>query len=128
MAALESAGIVNVCAAGNAAVNADVAPMYPGAFDNRGIISVLASDQNDIGAYFTNYGIASVDIAAPGVSTYSTVPTGSCALCDPSGYRALSGTSMATPHVSAVLAALFHQNPALTAAQARDVVLDPASY
>src|SRR5207244_5224243 len=40
----------------------------------------------------------------------------------------LSGTSMATPHVSGVLAAMFHKNPALTAYQARDLVLDPASY
>ena len=43
--------------------------MYPAAYDNRGIISVLASDQSDKGASFTNYGLASVDIAAPGVST-----------------------------------------------------------
>ena len=35
---------------------------------------------------------------------------------------------MATPHVSAVLAAMFHLNPRLTAYQARDVLLDPSSY
>jgi subtilisin family serine protease len=128
MDAVESAGIVNVCAAGNSGVNADIAPMYPGAFDNRGLVSVLASDQNDLGASFTNYGMANVDIAAPGVSTLSTVPTGTCPLCDPSGYKLLSGTSMATPHVSAVLAAMFHLHPALTAYQARDALLDPASY
>jgi subtilisin family serine protease len=128
MSAVESAGILNVCAAGNSAVNADLAPMYPAGYDNRGIVSVLASDQNDLGAYFTNYGLANVDIAAPGVSTVSTVPNGTCPLCDPSGYRSLSGTSMATPHVSAVAVAMFHLNPALTANQARDVLLDPASY
>ena len=128
MASAESAGMVNVCAAGNSGVNADISPMYPGAYDNRGIVSVLASDANDLGAYFTNYGVANVDIAAPGVSTLSTVPTGTCSLCDPSGYKLLSGTSMATPHVSAVLAAIFHLNPALTAYQARDVLLDPSSY
>ena len=128
MAAVEAAGILNVCAAGNSGVNADIAPMYPGAYDNRGIISVLASDSNDLGAYFTNYGVANVDIAAPGVSTLSTVPSGTCPLCDPSGYRVASGTSMATPHVSAVLAAMFHLNPALSAAEARDALLDPSSY
>ena len=128
MSRVEAAGAVNVCAAGNSALNADLSPMYPAGYDNRGIISVLASDQNDVGAGFTNYGVASVDIAAPGVNTLSTVPTTSCALCDPSGYRLLSGTSMATPHVSGVLAAMFHKNSALTANQARDVLLDPASY
>src|SRR5206468_5966792 len=111
MAQGEAAGILHVCAAGNSGQNADSTPMYPAAYDNRGIISVLASDQNDVGAGFTNYGLASVDIAAPGVSTLSTVPTTSCTLCDPSGYKLLSGTSMATPHVSGVLAAMFHKNP-----------------
>ena len=128
MSQVEAAGAVNVCAAGNSGVNADLSPMYPAAYENRGIISVLASDQNDVGAGFTNYGLASVDIAAPGVNTLSTVPATSCTLCDPSGYKLLSGTSMATPHVSGVLAAMFHKNPALTASQARDLVLDPASY
>src|SRR5207244_8071957 len=113
MAQAETAGIVHVCAAGNSGQNADASPMYPAAYDNRGIISVLASDQNDAGAYFTNYGLASVDIAAPGVSTLSTVPTGSCSLCDPSGYKLLSGTSMATPHVSGEPAARFDNNSAL---------------
>src|ERR1051326_5955188 len=128
MSQVETAGAVNVCAAGNSGVNADLSPMYPAAYENRGIISVLASDQNDVGAGFTNYGLASVDIAAPGVNTLSTVPATSCTLCDPSGYKLLSGTSMATPHVSGVLAAMFHKNPALTASQARDLVLVPASY
>jgi subtilisin family serine protease len=128
MAQAEAEGIVHVCAAGNSGDNADTSPMYPAAYDSRGIISVLASDQNDAGAYFTNYGLASVDIAAPGVSTLSTVPTGTCPLCDPSGYKFLSGTSMATPHVSGVLAALLHKNPTLAANEARDVLLDPGSY
>jgi subtilisin family serine protease len=136
MAQAEAAGVVHVCAAGNSGANADAFPMYPAAYDkcdlpaspSCGIISVLATDQNDAGAGFSNYGLASVDIAAPGVSTLSTVPTGSCSLCDASGYKLLSGTSMATPHVSGVLAALFHRNPALTTNEARDLVLDPRSY
>jgi subtilisin family serine protease len=128
MARGEVAGILHVCAAGNSNQNTDSSPMYPAAYDNRGIVSVLASDKNDAGASFTNYGLASVDIAAPGVSTLSTVPTGTCTLCDPSGYKLLSGTSMATPHVSGVVAALFQVNPTLTANEARDVVLNPASY
>ena len=128
MAAVEAAGVVNVCAAGNNGVNADLSPMYPGAYDNRGIVSVLASDQSDLGAYFTNYGVANVDLAAPGVSTLSTVPKGTCSLCDPSGYKALSGTSMATPHVAGALVAMFHVNPQLSAYEARDAILDPASY
>jgi subtilisin family serine protease len=128
MARGEAAGIAHVCAAGNSSQNTDSSPMYPAAYTNRGIVSVLASNQNDAGASFTNYGLASVDIAAPGVSTLSTVPSGSCKLCDSSGYKLLSGTSMAAPHVTGVLAALFQLNPALTPNEARDLVLDPGSY
>ena len=128
MARAEAAGILHVCAAGNSNQNADALPMYPAASDSRGIISVLASDQNDKGGTFTNYGLARVDISAPGVATFSTVPKGACKLCDASGYKFLSGTSMAAPHVAGVLAALFEQNPALTVTQARDIVLDRASY
>jgi hypothetical protein len=119
---------LNVCAAGNSNVNADFSPMYPAAYDNRGILSVLASDNVDAGASFTNFGLASVDLAAPGVNTYSTESMGTCSLCDPSGYRTLSGTSMASPHVAGVAAALLDMNPNLTAAQARDALLHPNSY
>ena len=49
--------------------------------------------------------------AAPGVAVVSTYNDG--------GYRSLSGTSMATPHVSGVAAVIRTRNPAFTAAQAR---------
>ena len=127
MAFVESMDILDVCAAGNSGVNADATPMYPAAYDNRGILSVAASDSNDVAAFFTNIGLASVDIAAPGVSIYSTVPTGSCRLCSPSGYAFLDGTSMATPHVAGVAAALAHATAA-KADKIRDAILDPSSY
>lgn len=127
LAALEQGtpATLNVAAAGNSGVNADVAPMYPAAYPNRGLVSVLASDAADAGAGFTNYGLASVDLAAPGVGIWSTVPTGTCTHCDPSGYKALSGTSMASPHVAGAAALLLARHPGLTAAQARDALLHP---
>lgn len=139
MAALETtagySSTLNVCAAGNSNLNTDFSPMYPAAYDNRGIVSVLATDSNDAGASFTNYGLASVDIAAPGVNIFSTEAMGTCSLCDATGYRSLSGTSMASPHVAGVAAALLNTYkeryptlPDLTAAQARDALLHPGSY
>src|SRR5437667_8046039 len=128
MAQVESLGILDVCAAGNNGANADVSPLYPAAYDNRGIVSVAASDSNDASAYFSNIGLASVDIAAPGVSTLSTVPTGTCSLCDPSGYKPLSGTSMATPHVTGVAAALFHVYTSATAATTPHICLYPTIF
>ncbi len=135
MAALENTpgypSTLDVCAAGNSGANADFAPMYPAAYDNRGIVSVLATDSADAGASFTNFGLASTDIAAPGVSIYSTSPVGSCSLCVAAGqpaYRTLNGTSMASPHVAGVAAALLDMFPNLSAAEARDAILHPNSY
>lgn len=132
MAALEVTpgfpSTLHVCAAGNSSVNADFTPMYPAAYPSRGIVSVLATDANDAGAWFTNYGVASVDIAAPGVGIVSSASTGTCSLCDPTGYRSLNGTSMASPHVAGVAAAILARHPDLSAAQARDALLRPASY
>lgn len=130
LAALEGAPLptVHICAAGNSANNTDFIPAYPAAFDNRGIVSVLASTVTDAAASFSNYGVASVDIAAPGFEVLSTAGLGQCTYCDVSGYRRLSGTSMATPHVTGVAAALLARHPGLTSAQTRDLLLHPDSY
>jgi subtilisin family serine protease len=69
-------GIAFVCAAGNDGADNDTAPFYPAAYDLPNIIAVAASDANDQLASFSNYGANSVDIAAPGVDIFSTVPTG----------------------------------------------------
>lgn len=123
----EAAGILTVAAAGNYVGITDVNRFYPADYPLHGIISVMATDSADITANFSAWGVATVDIAAPGVNVLSTVPTGSCSLCNPGGYSALSGTSMATPHVAGVAAAIFHRNPTLSVYEARDIILAPSS-
>jgi thermitase len=97
-------GAVLVAAAGN---DGDATLNYPAAYAQ--VISVAATDRNDARASFSNEN-ADVEIAAAGVDVVSTVR---------SGYAAFSGTSMATPHVSAVAALVWGKNPAFTAAQVR---------
>ncbi|HKZ78399.1 MAG TPA: S8 family serine peptidase [Pyrinomonadaceae bacterium] len=110
-----SAGILNVCAAGNANNNNDANPFYPASYDSPSIIAVAASDQNDNRAGFSSYGATSVDLAAPGVGILSTYGN---------SYTPLSGTSMATPHVSGAAALISAFNPYLTVTQLKSSLLN----
>jgi len=67
-------GIVFCAAAGNDGLDNDIFPHYPAGYDLSNIIAVAATDSDDELASFSNYGSTSVDLAAPGVDTYSTVP------------------------------------------------------
>jgi subtilisin family serine protease len=94
------AGIVFVTAAGNAGVDNDVTPHYPAAYDCRNIVAVANSTEADGRRASSCWGATTVDLAAPGTNILSTVRPST----DPSGYTTLSGTSMAAPHVSGVVA------------------------
>ncbi len=85
-------GQVFIAAAGNDSSNNDNFSSYPAGYQLDHIISVAASDHNDQIAYFSNYGLTSVDLFAPGVDVYSCTIGGL--------YQYFSGTSMATPHVA----------------------------
>ncbi|MFO0914559.1 MAG: Ig-like domain-containing protein [Pirellulales bacterium] len=115
------AGIVFVAAAGNDQLNNDEIPHYPSSYPLDGIISVGATDNQDFPAAFTNYGVNSVDIGAPGVGILSTERGGQ--------YGLRSGTSMATPLVSAAVALLRASRPSATVAEVKAALLagaDPA--
>jgi subtilisin family serine protease len=113
--AIDASPAVVVCAAGNNANDNDINPVYPASYNSTNIISVAATDHNDIRALFSNFGLSSVDLAAPGTNIWSTYLDGTYAL--------MSGTSMATPHVSGVVALVKSVNPSLTAVQIKNIIL-----
>jgi subtilisin family serine protease len=103
IARAQAKGAIFVAAAGNNAVNTDVSPEYPADFPLDNVVSVAATDQYGHLASFSNYGATSVDLAAPGVSILSTLPGGN--------YGYYTGTSMATPHVTGVIALVWGLRP-----------------
>ncbi len=104
--ALRTSPALHIFAAGNDGKNNDSRPTYPANYDIPNIVAVAATDKNDQIASFSNYGRTTVDVAAPGVGIYSTVPN--------AGYGNKSGTSMATPHVAGMAGVIFAEHPDLT--------------
>lgn len=91
-------GSLVVAAAGNSSTSS---PSYPAAYYPT--LAVAATDNSDLLASFSNFG-SWVEIAAPGESIYSTMTNHRSRLSNSLSYGYLSGTSMATPVVSAIAA------------------------
>ncbi|MGF1583257.1 MAG: S8 family serine peptidase, partial [Gemmataceae bacterium] len=112
----EANDVLFVESAGNDNSINDARPAYPASYNVPNVISVAATNNNDVLAGFSNYGANSVDIAAPGVGIESTIPNNT--------YSSYSGTSMAAPHVSGAAAVLWAENPDLSYSEVRDLLLN----
>ncbi len=122
ISAARQSGVLIVAAAGNSGLNTDYYPSYPASSPQDNVLAVAATDSSDTRASWSNYGPASVDVAAPGVSIYSTLLGNS--------YDYLSGTSMATPHVAGMVAVLRSINSNLSYLQLKNILIqtsDPVS-
>jgi len=104
-----------VAAAGNDDLNNDIEPHYPSSYDCESLIAVMATDRYDNKSGFSNYGLTSVDLGAPGSSILS---------CEPGNqYQYLDGTSMATPHVAGACALLWSMNQAISNLEIKNILI-----
>lgn len=107
-----------VVAAGNDGSDNDIMPVFPANIKADNSIVVAATQGNNHLAKFSNYGIKSVDIAAPGVAIISSVPS-----MNKKQLLPMSGTSMAAPYISGVAAKIKDLNPALKAQDLKLVLM-----
>lgn len=108
----EQAGISFIAAAGNSSSDNDARATYPANYKVDNVISVGALDGKGKKASFSNYGKKTVHVFAPGVKIYSTVHN--------NGYKKMSGTSMACPHVAGVAGLLLASEPNLSYQDIKD--------
>ena len=111
--AIAGSGTLFVAAAGNAGSSSN---FYPAAYSLNNIVSVAATDYNDLLASFSNYGSKWVDLGAPGVDILSTIPG--------NDYAYYNGTSMAAPHVAGVAALILERFPALSLPELKARILN----
>ncbi len=104
-------GIIFIAAAANDGSNNDTKDVFPANAGTPNMISVAASGSSDAKPSWSNFGKATVHLASPGEKIMSTLPGDK--------YGELSGTSMATPMVSGIVAFLKSQDMTLTGAQIR---------
>jgi subtilisin family serine protease len=115
IAALVKPGVIMSYSAGNSDRDNDIRGQYPANYDLPNIISVAATDSSDGLAGFSEWGVRSVDVGAPGVSVQSTYIN--------NGYANLSGTSMASPHVAGLVALLHSFDSTLKWWQIRNLII-----
>jgi hypothetical protein len=108
-------GILIVCATGNEGRDNDVEPHYPSAYESDNIIAVGISDRNDELPGWSDYGLNSVDLAAPGAQILTTTINNE--------YTTVSGASFASPHVAGIAALLKSYFPGISRQEVKGNIL-----
>jgi subtilisin family serine protease len=115
-----------IISAGNDDVNLDVFPSMLSSLSKKpNVILVGATDRNQKKASFSNQGIQSVHVLAPGATILSTYPPN---LNNNIMYKELSGTSMAAPYVSGLAALLWARYPSLKASEIKERIILTSTY
>jgi len=124
--AITNAGAVDhlfIAAAGNSALNIDVSLSYPASYNLSNMVNVASTTNTGTLSVFSNFGVATVHVGAPGSNIFSTWPIALTVVGQPNGYNSISGTSMAAPHVTGLAALLRGKMPSWTATQVRSAIL-----
>jgi len=116
---MKNSDMLFVVAAGNDGADSDQTPCYPASFNLSNLIAVANLNCDGTLNDSSNYGAASVDIAAPGSYILSTTTDNS--------YSYMTGTSMAAPLVTAAAAMVYSYDTGATLSQVRQILLDSAS-
>lgn len=111
----DSAGVFFLAAAGNEGTDNDQEPHYPAGYEAGNVVAVASTTVGGELSSFSCYGRRTVHVAAPGSDIYSTIPG--------NRYEKLSGTSMATPHVSGLAALVWMYRPMLSMPQVKRIIL-----
>lgn len=104
-----------VAAAGNTGDNNNLEPIYPASLKLDNLISVTFIDSAGDLTGLSNYGLDTVDIAAPGEDILSTIV---------GNYSSMSGSSMAAPQVSAVAALLYAYSDHIYPSDVKNIILE----
>ena len=115
IAAMGKAGILFAVAAANNSSDNDVKPVYPSNYFLPNVLPVAATTSTDGLASFSDYGVRTVMVGAPGQGILSTYRN--------NAYGNLSGTSMATPHVAGLAGLLHAYDPSLSIYQIRNLII-----
>jgi cell wall-associated protease len=125
----ESKDVLIILAAGNDGKNVDVEPNYPEDTADKkielvnNVVKVGAINYNygkTVVADFSNFGSDNVDVFAPGVKVYATIPDGQ--------FKYEQGTSMASPNVAGVAALIRSYYPNLKAAQVKQIIMQSGTF
>ena len=109
------AGILFVTSSGSNNADNDLSSRFPAGYSLGNIITVAATDRNDALTQFSNYGLKSVHLAAPGKDILTTALGNS--------YQSHSGTSLAAPLVAGVAALALSAHPRLSVVELRSLLL-----
>lgn len=115
LARARTAGMIMACAAGNNGSDNDASPNFPSNVGLDNVIAVGSSTRTETVSDFSNYGLTTVDLFAPGSEILSTVRG--------SAYSSMSGTSMASPHVAGICALVLSMDLSQTVLSVRSRVL-----